>query len=154
MDSLTFTINLKDLNDPEHPEEALNDIKLIIKLLQNANPNYYLIGNLLDEQLNKQLAHPQVDPRTPVEKMQEKFCDFFDAANLGFTAWDMNERHGDDPVPGYFDAWDEFLKSIGGAPMVVTYTGAKLRRKFSEAGQDYSWIDKCVDYYEANWEAE
>lgn len=151
MDSLTFTINLKDLNDPAAPESSLDDIKTIIKFLQNANPNYYLIGNLLDEQLNKQLAHPQVNP---IQQMQEKFCDIFDGANLGHTAWDMNERHGDEPVPGYFDAWDEFLNSVGGAPMVVAYKGVKLRDKFRTAGQAYYWIDECVDYYDKNWEAE
>ena len=152
MDSLTFTINLNDLNDPEHPEEALNDIKLIIKLLQNANPNYYLIGNMLDEQLTKQLTHSQVDP---VVEMKKKFWEIFDAANVGkgqFSAWDVDEHHGDEPVPGYFDAWDNFMNQVGEAMGPICYAGHILKRKFSEAGQYYGWVDECIDYYEKNWE--
>lgn len=157
MDSLTFTINLKDLNDPDNEDELksiIGDMQLLIKFLMNANPNYYLIGNMLNEQLDeqmKQVKEETVDPRTPKEKMQEKFCDIFDEASLGHTAWDMNERHGDEPCPGYWDAWDNFLHQIGEAMGPVCYAGYKLKMKFIEAGQYADWVDECIDYYEKNW---
>lgn len=151
MDSLTFTINLKDLNDSDNPEESINDLKLIIKFLQNANPNYYLIGNLLDEQLKAQLEKKE----DPAIEMKKKFCEIFDATNIGkgmFSAWDVDEHHGDEPVPGYWDAWDNFMNQIGEAMGPICYAGYKLKMKFIEAGYYADWVDECIDYYEKNWQ--
>ena len=55
MDSLTFTINFKDINDPDEPQQVVDDLKLLFRFLMNANPNYYLVGNMLNEQLDKQV---------------------------------------------------------------------------------------------------
>lgn len=154
MNSLTFTIDFKDINDPDEPQQVIDDLKLLFRFLMNANPNYYLVGNMLYDQLDNQTKHHEketVDPRTPKEKMQEKFCDIFDEANLGHTAWDMNERHGDEPCPGYWDAWDNFLSQIGEAMGPVCYAAYKLKMKFIEAGQYGDWVDECIDYYEKNW---
>lgn len=148
MDSLTFTINLKDINDPDEPQQVVDDLKLLFRFLMNANPNYYLVGNMLYEQLNKQLEKGP----DPVYQMRSKFCEIFDKADLGFTAWDLGERHGDEPVPGYWDAWDNFLHQIGEAMGLVCYAGYKLKMKFIEAGQYADWVDECIDYYEKNWE--
>ena len=131
---------VKDTNSAESFKELDNVLEQM-----NAVPTTNDCGYFVDEDTLKP------DPRTPEEKMQEKFCDIFDEAKLGVTAFDMNERHGDEPVPGFFGAWDEFLSSIGGAPMVVAYAGVKLRRKFEAAGKLTWWIDICVDYYDAHW---
>lgn len=58
-----FTISTNDLNDPADIEDAIEDIKLLIRFLQRANPNYYLIGDLLDEQLTEQLK--KIEPAEP-----------------------------------------------------------------------------------------
>lgn len=54
---LKFEINLDELNDdnPEAINCTLDDIKVFIKFLCNANPDYYIIGDMLKEQLDKQL---------------------------------------------------------------------------------------------------
>ena len=152
MDSLTFTINFKDINDPDEPQQVVDDLKLLFRFLMNANPNYYLIGNMLNEQLDKQVEQHKEETLTPTGKMCMEWDRIFDEAKLGFTAWDMHEQHGDEPVPGYWDAWDNFYHQIGEAMGPVCYAGHVLKRKFSEAGQYYDWVDECIDYYEEHWE--
>lgn len=156
MDSLTFTINLKDLNDPDNEDELksiIGDMQLLIKFLMNANPNYYLIGNMLNEQLDAQVKqHEEKTPVDPKKQMCIAWNYIFDAAKFGFSAWDMHERHGDEPCPGYWDAWDNFYHQIGEAMGPVCYAGYKLKMKFIEAGQYSDWVDECIDYYEKNWE--
>jgi hypothetical protein len=139
----------------EDIEQLAKDIQAFINILCNASPDYVEAGNLLQRQLDEQmkkLTEDKPDPRSPKEKMQEKFCDIFDEANLGFTAWDLNERHGDDPVPGLFDAWDNFLNQIGEAMGPMCYAAWTLSCKFKQAGYKSDWIDACITYYEENWE--
>ena len=151
MDSLTFTINFKDINDPDEPQQVVDDLKLLFRFLMNANPNYYLVGNMLNEQLDKQVKEHKEKVLTPAGKMYMEWDRIFDEADLGFTAWDMHEQHGDEPVPGYWDAWDNFYHQIGEAMGPVCYAGYRLKKKFIEAGQYADWVDECIDYYEKNW---
>lgn len=151
MDKLTFTIDFKDINDPEEPQQVIDDLKLLFRFLMNANPNYYLVGNILSEQLDKQVEQHKEETLTPTGKMHMKWDKIFDEADLGFTAWDLHERHGDEPCPGYWDAWDNFYHQIGEAMGPVCYAGYKLKQKFIEAGQYADWVDECIDYYEKNW---
>ena len=67
MDSLTFTIDFKDINDPDEPQQVIDDLKLLFKFLMNANPSYYLVGNMLYDQLDKQLEK-EPDPRVRMRK--------------------------------------------------------------------------------------
>lgn len=151
MDSLTFTINFKDINDPDEPQQVVDDLKLLFRFLMNANPNYYLVGNMLNEQLDKQVEQHKEETLTPTGKMRMEWDRIFDEAKLGFTAWDMHEQHGDEPVLGYWDAWDNFYNQIGEAMGPVCYAAYKLKMKFIEAGQYGDWVDECIDYYEKNW---
>lgn len=149
MDKLTFTIDLKNLNDYDDPEEikrVAEDMSLLFQFLKNCNPNYYLVGDILDKQLKEQLKETNSK-----QEMKEAWDRIFDEADLGFTAWDMHEHHGDEPIPGYFDAWDNFYKQIGEAMGPVCYAAYKLKMKFIEAGQYGDWVDECIDYYEKNW---
>ena len=88
----------------------------------------------------------------PILKMQVRFCDICDAANLGFTAWDLNERHGDEPVPGYWNAWEDFIDGIGNAtfPEMCCYARA-WKKKLEQAGHKSDWVDECLDTYEKDW---
>lgn len=52
---LTFTIDTDKLNDPAAPEWAIEDLQCLIKFLCGTNPNYYMIGDMLNAQLEEQL---------------------------------------------------------------------------------------------------
>lgn len=157
MGRITFTLDTDMFSSgADNFEQLIRDIQAFINILSHASPDYYEAGLQLQRQLDEQVKEHDASTKEidPVEQMKKKFCEIFDAANVGkgqFSAWDVDEHHGDEPVPGYWDAWDEFLSSIGGAPMLVAYAGVKLRRKFEAANQYYGWIDECIDYYEENW---
>lgn len=153
MDSLTFTIKLKDLDACEGDfDQVVEAIQNFINILHCASPDYYLAGDVLQKQLDEQVKQHKEDTGTPACKMRMEWDRIFDEAKLGFTAWDMHEQHGDEPVPEYWDAWDNFYHQIGEAMGPVCYAGYKLKMKFIEAGQYADWVDECIDYYEKNWE--
>lgn len=153
MDSITLTISSKDLDNCNF-DQLVNDIQAFINILHHASPDYVEAGAILQKQLDEQVKKQKEelsDPRTPKEKMQEKFCDIFDEANLGLTAWDMNEHHGDEPVPGFWNAWDNFLQQVGEAMGPMCYAAWTLSAVFYKAGFKTDWINTCVSYYESNW---
>ena len=155
MDSLTFTISTKDLNSSGF-EQLVSDVQLFLNILRRANPDYVKAGNILQKQLDEQVKkHKEElsDPRTPKEIMQEKFCDIFDEANLGCTAYDMNEHHGSEAMgPMCYAAWDNFLRHIGETMGPMCYAAWTLSTVFHHAGLNTDWINDCVSYYESNWE--
>lgn len=59
----TFTIDTDHLNDSAAPEIAIEDLKLLFKFLCGANPNYYMIGGMLSDQLEKQLKELSLKDR-------------------------------------------------------------------------------------------
>lgn len=149
MDSLTFTINLKDLNDPGAPEESLNDIKLIIKLLQNTNPNYYLIGNMLNEQLNEQIKQleKKEDPKEQMKKKLDELCPLNVNSEIASA--------------GFWQYYARLRKSIGEAMGPVCYAAFILARYIEEQNLPvYSkehnagtkWVWDFIDYYEEHWQ--
>lgn len=155
MDSLTFTISTKNLNSTGF-EQLVNDIQLFLNILLHANPDYIEAGGILQKQLDEQVKkHKEeidsVEEIDPVEQMKEKFYDIFDEADFSFTVWDMNEHHGDEPVPGFFDAWDNFFAQIGEAMGPMCYAAWRLSAVFHRAGFNTDWINTCVSYYESNW---
>ena len=152
MDSLTFTINLKDLDACDGDfDQVVSDIQAFLNILHRSSPDYYLAGDILQKQLDKQVEQYKEETLTPTGKMRMEWDRIFDEAKLGFTAWDVHEQHGDEPVLGYWDAWDNFYNQIGEAMGPVCYAGYKLKMKFIEAGQYPDWVDECIDYYEKNW---
>lgn len=156
MDSITLTISLKDLDACDGDfDQLVSDIQAFINILHHASPDYVEAGNILQRQLNEQIEQHKEEtltPLTPTGQMHMEWDKIFDGAGLGFTAWDLHERHGDEPCPGYWDAWDNFYHQIGEAMGPVCYAGYKLKMKFIEAGQYADWVDACIDYYEKNWE--
>ena len=158
MDSLTFTISTKDLKSAGF-EQLVSDIQLFLNILLRANPDYIEAGDILQKQLDEQVKkHKEElselsDPRTPKEIMREKFCDIFDEANLGCTAYAMNEHHGSEAMgPMCYAAWDNFLQRIGETMGPMCYAAWTLSTVFHHAGLNTDWINACVSYYENNWE--
>lgn len=151
MDSLTFTISTKDLNSTGF-EQLVSDIQLFLNILLRVNPDYVEAGNILQKQLDEQVKKHK-EETDPVEQMKEKFYDIFDKQDFSFafTVWDMNEHHGDEPVPGFFDAWDNFFAQIGEAMGPMCYAAWRLSAVFHRAGFNTDWINTCVSYYESNW---
>ena len=151
MDSLTFTISTKDINSAGF-EQLVSDIQLFLNILLRANTAYVEAGNILQKQLDEQVKKhkKEIDP---VEQMKEKFYDIFDEANLGCTAYDMNEHHGSEAMgPMCYAAWDNFLQHIGEVMGPMCYAAWTLSTAFDKAGLKTDWINDCVSYYESNWE--
>ena len=157
MDSLTFTINFKDLNEDLNDNEDelkcfIGNLRLLFKFLMNANSNYYLIGNMLNDQLDKQVEQHEKEAADPVESMQKHL--------KSVCPLDV---HGDIASAGFWKYFDDLYKSIGGAPMAVAYAAYKLvkyieeqtipaYKKEHDAG--VKWVWDFVKYYDENWEAE
>ena len=151
MDSLTFTISTKDLNSTGF-EQLVSDIQLFLNILLRANSDYIKAGDILQKQLDEQVKKHKKE-LDPVEMMKEKFYDIFDEANLGCTAYDMNEHHGSEAMgPMCYAAWDNFLKHIGETMGPMCYAAWTLSTAFHHAGFNTDWINDCVSYYESNWD--
>jgi hypothetical protein len=148
-----FTINTDNLNNPDDVEDAVEDFKLLIRFLQQANPNYYLLGNILDEQLKQQLEQDkQEDPpeKSPKELMQEKLDSMCPI------------RHDEIASAGFWQCFDNLRESIGEAMGPVSYEAFKLARYIEEQhgltfikehNAGTKWVWDFVSYYENNyWE--
>lgn len=139
MDSLTFTINFDDINDPDEPQQVVDDLKLLFRFLMNANPNYYLIGNMLYNQLNEQeelLKEETKDPRDEFRKKLDEMCPFIMEA--------MNDTD-------LKNLYAELKSEIGEAMGPVCYAAHKLARELMKHDCAIDWVFKFVDYYEENW---
>ena len=149
MDSLTFTIDTSELDNADFNQLA-NDIQTFINILHCTSHDCTIVCSILQKQLDEQVKKHK-EETDPVERMREKFYDIFDEAGFSFTFWDMNGRHGDEPVPGFFDAWDNFFAQIGEAMGPMCYAAWRLSAVFHQAGFNTDWINTCVSYYESNW---
>ena len=154
MGRITLTLDTDQLSSGgEDIKQLAEDIQAFINILHHASPDYVEAGNILQAQLDEQMK--QIKHTDPRVEMKKKFREIFDSANVGkgeFSAWDIDEHHGDEPVPGYWDAWDNFMNQVGEAMGPICYAGHVLKRKFNEADQYYGWVDECIDYYEEHWE--
>lgn len=140
MDSLTFTINFKDINDPDEPQQVVDDLKLLFRFLMNANPNYYLVGNMLNEQLDKQVEQHKEETLTPTGKMRNKLdelCPY------------MMPAMQDEELKNLYA---ELRNQIGEDMGPVSYAAYKLAQKLSECDCAVNWVWDFVNYYENNWE--
>lgn len=141
MDSLTFTINLKDLNNPDNEDELksiVGDMQLLIKFLMNANPNYYLIGNMLNDQLDEQMKQVKKEVVDPKIQMQE----YLDSIEPDII---------DGCIPDLNALYCNLRKNIGEAMGPVSYAAYSLVSKLEELGQSSKWVWDFVKYYEKNW---
>jgi hypothetical protein len=137
----TFTIDTEYLNDPDETEDVVEDIKVLIRFLQRANPNYYLIGNMLDAQLNQQLEQDkQEDPK---QQMIAKWNELWDEY-VGVKLSDISDE-------GLKDNIQNFYSQIGEAMGPVCYA-AFIVRKYAASSDIHKWLDKCIKYYEEHWE--
>lgn len=147
MDSLTFTIDLKNINDPDEPQQVVDDLKLLFRFLMNANPNYYLVGNMLYEQLDEQMRKDKpADPKEEMQKYLDTVCPVSVDGEIAST--------------GFWEHYNDLRKCIGEAMGPVSYAAFILARyvegqnlpaykKEHDAGT--KWIWDFVKYYEDNW---
>lgn len=137
-----FTINTDNLNDPDSIEEAVADFKLLIRFLQRANPNYYLLGNLLDEQLEQQLE--QIKSEDPKQQMIAKWDELW----VKYNGEDFTQHCLADNVRRKVD---NFYSQIGEAMGPVCYAAWQVC-SVSNDRDVHAWINDCVKYYEEHWE--
>lgn len=136
-----FTINTDNLNDPDGIEEAVADFKLLIRFLMNANPNYYLLGNILNEQLTQQLEqYKREDPKQQMAANWDVLWDEYVDVKLSDIT--------DESLAGYIG---NFYSQIGEAMGPVCYA-AFIVRKHAVDPDIHKWLDACIKYYEEHWE--
>ena len=144
-----FEIDTKELNDsnPDSIEQTIKDFQMIIQVLCNANPDYYIIGGMLKEQMDKQVK--QFTAPDPKQDM--------------IMQWDMilkqdcmcNSRdeylglHHDDNIP---ERVDNFYAQIGEAMGPVCYAGYLLMQELKKRGLSTEWVENCITYYQDNWD--
>ena len=139
-----FTINTDNLNDPDSIDEAVADFKLLIRFLQRANPNYYLLGNMLNEQLEQQFAQLEQDKHEdPKQQMIAKWDALWDEY-IGIELKDISDE-------GLKDNIQNFYSQIGEALGPVCYA-AFIVRKYAASSDIHKWLDECIKYYEEHWE--
>ena len=136
-----FTINTDNLNDADAPEEAVKDLQLLFKVLSNANPNYYLLGDMLNEQLTQQLE--QIKSEDPKQQMIAKWDELWDKY-VGIELKDISDE-------GLKDNIQNFYSQIGEALGPVCYA-AFIVRKYAASSDIHKWLDECIKYYEEHWE--
>ena len=142
MDSLTFTINFKDINDTDEPQQVVDDLKLLFRFLMNANPNYYLVGNMLNEQLDKQVEQHKEEEETltPIGKMYKKLDELCPYVMSAMQDEELKNLYA------------ELRNQIGDAMGPVSYAAYKLAQKLSKQNCSVNWVWDFVKYYEDNWE--
>ena len=140
-----FTIDLDELENPSAAQEIIEAIRTICKFLCNATPDYYTVGKMLEEQLERQLEEQAVSEEN---KLRDKFWHLYD-----------------DIVHYKFDAFPEslkskimyFVRSIGEAMGSICYSAYLVKRE-AETGittdcknEIVRWVNTCLKYYEENY---
>ena len=139
----TFTIDTDNLNDPDDAEGTVKDLQLLFKVLSNANPNYYLIGNMLNEQLTHQLEQDKHKDK------YQKMIDKWDKLWLNMSGYAI---YTDANIP--YDLKQKiknFYDQIGEAMGPVCYAGYQVRVSTDDI-DIHKWLDECIKYYEEHWE--
>ena len=141
MDSLTFTISLKDLDACDNNfDQLVDDIQAFINILHHANPNYAEAGNILQTQLDEQAKKHKEETTDPREKFRERLD--------MLCPYDMETI----PVTELKDLYAVLKSQIGEAMGPVCYTAHKLIRALKSHDCYADWVSAFVDYYEENWE--
>lgn len=150
MDSLTFTISLKDLDVcSDDFDEVVNDIQAFINILHRASPDYYLAGDILQKQLDEQVKKhkEETDPREQMQKYLDTVCPV--------------KVNGEVASTGFWERYNTLRSCIGEAMGPVSYAAFILARyiegqnlpaykKEHDAGT--KWVWDFVKYYEDHWE--
>ena len=141
MDSLTFTISLKDLDACDGDfDQVVNAIQNFINILHCASPDYYLAGDVLQKQLDAQVKEHKEETLTPTGKMYKKLdelCPY------------MMPAMQDEELKNLYA---ELRNQIGDAMGPVSYAAYKLAQKLSKCDCSVNWVWDFVKYYEDNWE--
>ena len=150
MDSLTFTIKLKDLDACNDDfDQVVSDIQAFLNILHRSSPDYYLAGDTLQKQLDEQVKKHKEETADPKEQMQK----YLDSVCPLSTEQDIASS-------GFWQCYDDLRKSIGEAMGPVSYAAFKLARYIEE--QKYpafakehdtgtKWVWDFVKYYEEHW---
>jgi len=126
-------------------EDSIKDMELLIKFLCNANPNYYLIGSMLKEQLEAQVhkmnkLDPKQDMITQWDMILERDCECQ-------SREDYVSLHD-----GIRDLVDNFYAQIGEAIGPVCYAGYQLAQELKKHSLSTEWVENCIAYYRDNWD--
>jgi hypothetical protein len=143
-----FEIDTSKLNDsnPESIEQTAKDFQMLIQFLCNSNPDYYIIGGMLKEQMDKQIKQFIPDPKQymimqwDVILEQDCVCNSRDEY-LGL--------YHDSDIPKLVD---NFYAQIGEAMGPVCYAGYLLIQELKAKQLSYDWVSKCIQYYQDNWD--
>lgn len=140
MDSLTFTINIKDLDACDGDfDQVVSDIQAFINILHHASPDYVEAGDILQKQLDEQVKKHKEETADPKEQMQ-KYLDSIAPDIIDGRVADLNALYCD------------LRSSIGEAMGPVSYAAYTLATKLKDLGQQSEWVWDFVKYYEENWE--
>lgn len=139
-----FEIDTSRLNDsnPESIEQTIKDFQMLIQFLCNANPDYYIIGEMLKEQMEKQVS--KMDPKQDMimqwDMILERDC-------MCNSREDYVSLHD-----GIRDRVDNFYAQIGEAMGPVSYAGFQLTQALKNLNLSTDWVSNCIQYYQDNWE--
>ena len=140
-----FEIDTDKLNDsnPESIEQTIKDFQMLIQFLCNSNPDYYIIGGMLKEQLEKQVnkLDPKQDMITQWDMILERDCMYSRDEYLGL--------HHDNGIP---ERVDNFYAQIGEAMGPVCYAGYQLMQELKKFSLSTEWVENCIAYYRDNWD--
>lgn len=154
MDSLTFTISLKDLDACDDDfDQVVSDIQAFINILHRSSPDYYLAGDVLQKQLDKQIEEHKketeevVDPKVAMQKYLDSVCPINTVDEIASA--------------GFWQRYNDLRNCIGDAMGPVSYAAFDLARYIEE--QDLpaykkehdagtKWVWDFVKYYEEHWE--
>lgn len=141
MDSLTFTIDLKDLDNTDF-DQLTNDIQAFINILHHASPDYAVTGNVLQMQLDEQVKKHKEEIADPREKFREKLDEMCPYRMEAILDTDLK------------DLYAELKSEIGEAMGPVSYAAFKLAQEFKKrnCSAGCNWIWDFIEYYEEHWE--
>lgn len=153
MDSLTFTIKLKDLDACDGDfDQVVEAIQNFLNILHCASPDYYLAGDVLQKQLDEQVERHKeevknsVDPKEQMQKYLDTVCPVSTDSEVAST--------------GFWQCYSGLRNNIGEAMGPVSYAAFRLAKYIEE--QDLpaykkehdagtKWVWDFVKYYEDNW---
>lgn len=139
-------IDTSQLNDsnPESIEQTIKDFQLLIQFLCNTNPDYYIIGGMIKEQLEKQVN--RIDPKRDMimqwDMILERDC-------MCNSRDEYLGLHHDNGIP---ELVDNFYAQIGEAMGPVSYAGFQLTQALKNSNLSTDWVSNCIQYYQDNWD--
>lgn len=141
-----FEIDTDELNDsdPESIKQTVKDFQMLIQFLCNSNPDYYIIGGMLKEQMDKQVnkMNPKQDMIMQWDMILERDC-------MCNSRDEYLGLHHDNGIP---ELVDNFYAQIGEATGPVSYAGFQLTQALKNKGLSTDWVSNCIQYYQDNWD--